>query len=286
VHQRLLVNQYTAIKQLIYNQLVLALNIYTSNGVILCMADRKIPLHKVRDGGRILYISGAALQLSKSQNSTAMEIAVDITAHLLATCSHVFSVQIVPPGWIHLELTHSTLAAWLQSLTASSARGNQIIHKPQITNHNFSSLFAIQYAHARCCSLIQLAHREGLIKLSQANTGLDVWSVVSLQPIPWLNCEQKLRLNHPDEMCLIGELVQVVDDWEIMDFGSSVNWKKIAMNLSQAFENFWCKCRIWGEVKITSPELAQARVGLLMATQFVLRALLEEKLGVVALREL
>ena len=62
-------------------------------------------------------------------------------------------------------------------------------------------LFAIQYAHARCCSLVLLAHREGLIKLREplSDVSLAFRNVVSRQQIPWLNCDEKLRLNHPDE---------------------------------------------------------------------------------------
>ncbi|MBN3950548.1 MAG: hypothetical protein HWQ38_30405, partial [Nostoc sp. NMS7] len=151
-----------------------------------------------------------------------------------------------------------------------------------------NSLFAVQYAHARCCSLVLLAHREGLIKLREPvlNTSPAFWSVIAPNPISWLNCDGTLRLNHPDERRLIGELVQVVDNIKCPDISDSVKWEKITLNLSQAFEKFWSNCRIWGEVKITSPEVAQARLGLLMATQSVLRYVLEENLGVFAPLEL
>ncbi|MFS0513791.1 DALR anticodon-binding domain-containing protein [Nostoc sp. UIC 10607] len=221
-----------------------------------------------------------------------MELASAIASDLSRTCGDVFSIQIVPPGWIHFELTHLTLATWLHSLAVGSLGGEreqgedeETIDAPYPMSNSW---FAVQYAHARCCSLVLLAHREGLIKLREPvpNTSPDFWSVISPNPLPWLNCDGRLRLNHPHERHLIAELVQVVDNIECPDISGSVKWEKVALSLSQAFENFWSNCRIWGEVKISSPELAQARLGLLMATQSVLRFVLEENLGIVAPLEL
>ncbi|MEH1843298.1 MAG: DALR anticodon-binding domain-containing protein [Nostoc sp.] len=243
-----------------------------------------------------------------------MELASVIASDISGICGGVFSIQIVPPGLIHFELTHLTLAAWLQNLVFGSLgevgeagkdedkANNQcpiLRLRPSATLRTSSvqvpnaqcpipNLFAVQYAHARCCSLVLLAHREGLIKLKEPvpNTSPAFWSIISPNPLPWLNCDGILRLNHPDERRLIGELIQVVDNIDSPDVKGSVKWEKVALSLSQAFEKFWCNCRIWGEVKITSPELAQARLGLLMATQSVLRFVLEENLGVFAPLEL
>ncbi len=276
MHNKLLVRKYTATKQLVYSHLLKSLSIYAEYQEILCIKGGKFPLHKGRDEKKILYISGVALWLSKSQNQQPLEIAKVIASHLSANCSDVFSVQIVPPGWIHLELTHPLVAAWLQNVVVMSGEGKRKGIK------NSACLFFVQYAHARCCSLVQLADREGLIKLQEPPAR----DVIFPNPIPWLNSEQKLYLNHPAEGRLIGELVQVIDDWESDAFDRAVNWEKTAVDLSQAFETFWRRCRIWGEVKTSSPELAQSRLGLVIATQSVLRLLLEEKLGIFAPSEL
>ncbi len=282
-----------AIKRLVYIHLLSTLNIYTSNGVILSIEDRKIPLYKGRDDKRILYISGVALQLAKSHNSQAMEIAEAIANQLSETCNDILKVQIVPPGWIHLTLTHPTLAAWLQNLVRGeehsliSIEQIPIIHQPKLLNYNPLQLFAIQSAHARCCSILSQAHREGLIQFSKTEASSSVMgNLISPHPIPWLNIEQKLLLHHPAEIRLISELVQVVDHWESSDFSISPSWEKTALSLSQAIEHFWCQCRIWGEVKISDFQLSQARLGLLLATQLVFRALLVQKLGSLALTEL
>nr|WP_298914320.1 DALR anticodon-binding domain-containing protein [uncultured Nostoc sp.] len=310
MHYKLLVRKYTSIKQLLYSYLEKVISINTYKVENICVKDEKNHLYKDRDEGRVLYISSVALRLSKSQNRKAMELASAIASDLSKTCGDVFSVQIVPPGWIHFELTHSTLAAWLQSLAVGSLEGegeqgtinaqyNSSLREAaprrgcandaaQYKCPMPNSLFAVQYAHARCCSLVLMAHREGLIKLREPvpNTSPAFWSVIFPNPLPWLNCDRTLRLNHPGERRLIAELVQVIDNIECPDVSGSVKWEKVALNLSQAFENFWSNCRIWGEVKITSPELAQARLGLLMATQSVLRYVLEENLGVFAPLEL
>jgi DALR anticodon binding domain len=300
----------TAIKQLIYGYLLDSTSIYTNNKETKSIISVKTPLHKDRDHSRVLYISGVALRLSKSHNQKAMEIASVITYHLSEICGNLLIIQIIPPGWIYLELTHPLLATWLQGLAAVSAEGDDEMEKQRESPiQDLTSpveyparLFPIQYAHARCCSLVLLGHREGLIKLREplpdtrenfeqwklplGSSVSAFWRLISIEQIPWLNCDGKLCLNHPAENRLIAELVRVVDNLECPDSGGSVNWEKAALDLSQAFENFWCKCRIWGEVKISSPELAQARLGLLMATQSVLRFLLVVKLGAVAPMEL
>ncbi|MFH7024655.1 MAG: DALR anticodon-binding domain-containing protein [Heteroscytonema crispum UTEX LB 1556] len=290
MHPGLLVSKYTAIKQLVCSHLLRALSIYTDIVKMPRILGKNIPLSKGRDDNRVLYISGIALQLSKSHNREAMEIAGGITSHFLVADGDVLGVQVVPPGWIYLELTHPFLAAWLQNLVEGGGEeGERGRGGRRVSREGDGRLFAVQYAHARCCSLLRLAVREGLIEFweTEADANPAFGSAIPSKPIPWLNCDEKLRLNHPAELRLIAELVQAVDNLENSDeVVSSLKWEKAALNLSQAFENFWSKCRIWGEVKITSPELAQARLGLLMATQSVLRFLLEEKIGISALSEL
>ncbi|MCV3215426.1 DALR anticodon-binding domain-containing protein [Plectonema radiosum NIES-515] len=286
------VSKNTAIKRLINSYLLSALSIDTNTNIILSRENDKIPLYKSRDINRILYISGVALQLSKSQNRKGIDIACAIASHLSANCGDEFIIEIVPPGYIHFVLTDPILAGWLQHLVEGMGerkRGGERERGGGETRiKNSSHLFALQYAHARCCSLIRLAQQEKLIQLgdNNVNTSSAMFSVISPNPIPWLNSDRKLRFSHSASHRLISQLVQVVDDLELCDEAGSVNWEKAAINLSQAFEVFWCNCRIWGEVKITSPELSQARLGLVIATQSVLRFLLEEKLGVFALVEL
>ena len=313
--QLLQVSKNTAIKQLLYGHMVSVLSIDTYAEKIPSIENHKIPLYKSRDINRILYISGVALQLSKSQNRKGIEIACAIASHLSANCGDEFIIEIVPPGYIHFVLTDPILAAWLQRLVegrwgeggtrrggdkerggqgeggtrrgGDKERGGQG-EGGETLIENSSHLFAVQYAHARCCSLMRLAQQEKLIQLgdNNVNTSSAMFCVISPNPIPWLNCKSKLHFSHSASRRLISELVQVVDDLECPNEAGSVNWEKAALNLSQAFEIFWCNCRIWGEVKITSPELSQARLGLVIATQSVLRFLLEEKLGVFALVEL
>ncbi|MCC5648532.1 glutamate acetyltransferase [Nostoc sp. XA013] len=310
MHHKLLVSKYTSLKQLVYSYFIKILSINTYKEKNTSIKDEINHLYKDRDESRVLYISSVVLRLSKSQNRKTMELANAIASDLLKICDDVFSVQIVPPGWIHFELTHSMLATWLQSLAVGrrqgsreqGAEGKEVIFTsppyplppaplllvPNAQCPMSNSLFAVQYAHARCCSLVLLAHREGLIKLREPvpNTSPAFWDVISPNPLPWINGDGRLRLNHPNERRLIAELVQVVDNIECADIKDSVKWEKVALSLSQAFENFWSNCRIWGEVKITSPELTQARLGLLMATQSVLRFVLEESLGIIAPLEL
>ncbi|XZN96275.1 MAG: DALR anticodon-binding domain-containing protein [Microcoleus sp.] len=66
----------------------------------------------------------------------------------------------------------------------------------------------------------------------------------------------------------------------------AIDYFKLANSLSTAFQTFYSQCRIWGEVKRENLKLAQARLGLVLATQSLLRFILEELLNAVAPLEL
>jgi len=287
------VSKNTAIKQLINSYLIAAVDAYMTREQSAYIINGKMPLYQGRDIKRVLYISGVALQLAKSHNSVAGEIANAIASQIFNTSGGTLLTQIVTPGWIHIEITHPLLASWLQSIAfgVSKSSANFVGLKSPIHNNwasvktdESSRLFAVQYAHARCCSLIFLAQREGLIAWKQTlPKSDDIWhlgGLVATGTLSWLNSDRKLHLHHPAETYLIVELVKAVDELECADEPSKVKWEKIAWDVSQAFVSFWSQCRIWGEVKTKSPELMQARLGLVMATQCVLRFLLIAKLGI------
>jgi DALR anticodon binding domain len=156
------------------------------------------------------------------------------------------------------------------------------------------NLLSAQYAHARCCSLIKMCLREGLIKLNKVNLSVNSeyqedmriipsGNEILPSPLPWLGLDNKLRFYKKSERVLLSELIQIVDDIVCPFTNSSVNWEKVTLNLSQAFDNFWCNCRI---VRNSDIELARARFGLVLAVRSVLQFLLEKKLGVFAPFEL
>lgn len=291
MYSQLLFSKNQGIKQLISGYLASCFSVFTNDRGITGIESRKVLLYQGGYNQKILYISGMAMRISKSQNLPAMEIAQAMAGHLSHNSDSLFRVKVFPPGWIYLELVDSTLAAWLQNLIVFPENGhlvnNFLDYQLSVTNDQLQislhslTIFKIQYAHSRCCSLLRLAEKDGLITLDR----IGMKSYFSVKPIPLLDGDQKLLLNHANEMLLMHQLVKLVDD--LVCTGSSArNWETAATKLSQAFEKFWGSCRIWGEVKIQTPELAQARLGLLVATQLVLRSVLEDKLQVVAPIEL
>lgn len=279
--------KYLAIKQLLARQLWAALELYIFDHSVLT-GLKSLPLKRIQQQQRVLYVSAIALQLSSVLKLPAMDIAhalAELVCH--QTDGQHFTVQVAPPGWIYLELTESYLAAWLQHLTQAppELESRELERKSNPKSKIELSLFAVQYAHARCCSLLQLAHREELISLKSTDSADSsaLWLAMTPLPIPWLNEEQKLCLYHWDEWGLIDQLCAILDELYCpYPSRQPTNWHKAALSLSQAFQTFYSYCRIWGEVKSQNLPLAQARLGLVLITQSVLRLLLESKLGVVA----
>jgi arginyl-tRNA synthetase len=250
----------------------------------------QIPLNRSKDSARVLYLSAIALKLAKTRQQTPQAIAAEFVETLKPLCEPDFAVKVAPAGMIELELTDAGLAVWLQRLAQiplpvpESRRLSPVALADQ--------LFPIQYSHARCCSLLRMADRDRLISIAQPDvaTAPQIWSLAAPNPIPWLNSSQQLRLVHPGDRALISQLITVLDNLSPVFRNCTqekpVNYLKIANNLSQAFQTFYSQCRIWGEVKTETPKLAQARLGLVLATQSLLRFILEELLSVVAPIEL
>ena len=285
--------KYLAIAQLLARQLWAALELYIFDRSVLT-GLKSLRFKRVQEQQRVLYVSAIALQLSSVLKLPAMDIAqalAELVCH--QTNGQDFTVQVAPPGWIYLELTESYLAAWLQHLTQAPPQlepreVGELRRKSNPKSKIELSLFAVQYAHARCCSLLQLAHREELISLKSTDSAHSsaLWLAVTPLPIPWLNEEQKLCLCHWGEWGLIDQLWAILDELYCpYPSRQPPNWHKAALSLSQAFQTFYSYCRIWGEVKSQNLPLAQARLGLVLITQSVLRLLLQSKLGVVASSE-
>lgn len=270
---------------LLQTHLMAALELYQCDRT-LPIGQKSPPLKRTQQQGRVLYVSAIAFWLSQFLKSSALDIAsalAELVRH--QTDGQDFTVQVIPPGWLYLELTQPYLAAMLQHLIAAPPQlekleGLKTVGKEGETG---GENFAFQYAHARCCSLLQMAHRQGLITLKPINapSSSALWLLVTPLPVPWFN--EQICFFHPDEWSLISELVAILDEL-YCPFSSRhpPKWDKATLKLSQAFQTFLCHCRIWGEVKSQNLPLAQARLGLILITQSVLRLLLQDKLGIVA----
>ena len=250
----------------------------------------EIPLNRGKDSARVLYVSAIALKLAKTWQQTPQAIATQLVETLELRCYPNFAVKVARTGIIELELTDAGLAVWLQRLAQIPLPVPQSrILSPVVCADR---LFPIQYSHARCCSLLRMAHRDRIIAIAQPNvaTAPQIWSLAAPNPIPWVDEGDRLWLVHPAECNLISQLLTILDNLspisEENKHEKPVNYFKLANSLSDAFQTFYSQCRIWGEVKTEQPKLAQARLGLILATQSLLRFILEELLNTIAPVEL
>ena len=241
-----------------------------------------IPLYRLKNTSKIIYRCAIALSLQKNNNCfiaplylaskgvLSIEIARDIVNCLydLSTTSQPtldFSVRVVDPGWIDFHLSDRSLALWLQQLFQQTFLPVSFPPPPSSPSLN---VFPIQYAHARCCSLLRLAEREGSIDLTDSNL---------------FDLSKLLLLLHPAERNLISQLLELAD---AKASTQSQNWFKLAERSSFVLLELHRQCPIWERSKPHFPELARARLGLIKITQYFLNWLLLEKIGVTAPEQL
>lgn len=263
---------------------------------------KSIPLKPLRnDTFAIVYQSAIALKLSSALRRNAEELSyqildqfqqkdVNFCQESSAIAQYILSdltIRVVPPGLLQFELGDRGLSAWLQCLVDSlhSNSSESIpLKKPFTQTENSDQLFICQYSHARCCSLLRLAH-ESVITFSRRGNALDDrWIILTPAPIPWLT-EGRLCLTHPAERALIFQLVTIVDD-----FSNLVTIPQLclsaALALSRSFQSFHRACQIFELGSPSALQHSQTRLGLVVATQRLLRPLLEAGLGTKAPFEL
>ncbi|MBW4623757.1 MAG: hypothetical protein KME17_30900 [Cyanosarcina radialis HA8281-LM2] len=282
-----------SIAQVLLSQLQVAIASLLSNCSDRILALPEIPLNRVRDDTQVVYRSAIALKLSSLCQLPALDLAHKIADNLPTSPRSTldFTVRVTLPSWIDFQISDRGLANWLQHLIQPSPRlwhpspklgrgvggegrevfGNSISDR-RLNSKLPLNFFPVQYAHARCCSLLRLGNSQSLIKI-ETDANESAYSILEPNPIPWLHPEGKLYLVHSAERKLIAQLLWLTDEF----YGAGEhNWRQIAIALSHAMLNFHSSCQIWSEVKTQMPELSQARLGLVGLTRSNLRLLLED----------
>lgn len=122
-------------------------------------------------------------------------------------------------GLVYFEISDRALALWLDRLVmpvaapkdinamengamengASATLPSCAVPSPkQNSPTEATALFRIHYAHARCCSLLRLAHGLGAVTLEPFQEHPNRWRI-SAPCIPWLTSTGELALDHPSE---------------------------------------------------------------------------------------
>lgn len=236
----------------------------------------------------VVYRCAIAFPLANHWHLSPLKLAQTLreflpTADVISTTENilVFKVKVESPGWIDFYISDNALAVWLEALVAWVSQDRGVEGQESGDWGVGEDLLLLQYAHARCCSLLRLGHQEKLIKIKQSYSG---WEIVEPLTLSWVNAREIFLLRHPTEKHLLIQLLMVLD--ELITHSQKVSWEKLAHNLSEVFLDFWANCPIYGEVKQKTPDLAQARLGLVALVQYFLAKILQNKLSISPMTEL
>lgn len=224
-----------------------------------------ISIYRLSHLDSIAYRCAIAFQLSSHSPLSPLTLA-DSIFHTLQPQPNPpealnFTVALLDPGWLEFTLCDRSLSIWLDSWSSFPYPRKRFTSKS--TNHD--NLWPIEYTYARCCCLLRLGDKEGLIKLKNDFFEPYQWSLSTSQGIPWFS----LHLNQ-FELSLISQIITTVDRLENETNGHEI---KLALALCETFLTFERYCRIFGATSGDNPQLSQGRLGLVAMTQILLQRL-------------
>lgn len=241
------------------------------------------------------------LSLASQRQTTPALLGAQLIAPLTEqTCSPfkpIFSLQ--DEGWLYAHFCDLALAQWLQTLwyhppfviaeQSSSFESDAMEIRPGVSTDPL--LFQLQYAHARCCSLLRLAAQEyNLEHPAKADTQSECPS-----SSPWLTTNQTLCFTTPAEQHLLLQLMQFPGSISTQKQIYGVphrHWmntetcleqplalkrlRRSSQIWSEAFLAFYRDCRMFGDLYRHSPDLVRSRIALVSIVQQVLQVILTQ----------
>jgi len=257
----------------------------------LGLTAQAIPIKRVGTVTSITYVCAIAHRLAAKPHHAAIIAAQlvsilqrDLPSHLKPLLQEV-TVHATAAGLIHFEVGDRAIAVWLDSLLNNTPKQSLPLTPVSSTGEperqlmlHSSAIFEVQHAHARCCSLLQLAHREALISLERLEEAPLYWYFSSPASMPWLTSADQLCCNHCADRCLLSQLLDACDHLSDPARRTQGSLLRSAQAVAQAFQVFHREHPLRGT---TSEELrfTLVRLGLLISTQRVLYTLLWDGLG-------
>jgi hypothetical protein len=283
--------------------------------------DRLFEVKRTRDGYPVRYISPIAHRLGATSTQSVSDLAEELAIQLLIDQSQSvenfspalpkavlqgLTIQSTATGYMQFDFSDPAIAQYftlvLHSLpgTAESSRaGSELFSAiPQWSER----IFRLQYTHARCCSLLRLAHQNHFIQLNldTSEDQIDRWQIMVPAVLPWLTATLQFRTNHVTELQLIAQIVTVLDalaDWSGDPLRSStlpecastaalqtgvVTLLTTGEGLSQAAHASQRHWQLMGNLREQERDRLQAHLGLILITQRLLYQLLQTHLAIEA----
>ena len=204
-----------------------------------------------------------------------------------------------PNGWLCAQFFSDALAYWLQSLLFIQPRlqapGQSVLAKVTGISKGISNdplQFELQYAHARCCSLLRLGQQAQLIRLEETDGCLHL---TEPSPLPWHTLlglrstpvEHRLLLALIQFPASLSRPISNAEPPHPVGHQTLISWpldRRIVQRYvqwSQLFESVYRECSILG-IQTQSRELAQTRLGLILLLKNVLEFWLQDILYIEA----